>query len=59
MPMDYDVRRILRFEYGYPAAMVGGLAVLATRSPSLGFVFGAGTWTLAYIFVRRETRATD
>jgi hypothetical protein len=53
------MRRILRFEYGYPAAMVGGLALLATRSPSLGFVFAAGTWTLAYLFVRRETRLTD
>jgi len=53
------VRGVLRFEYGYPAAMVGGLALLATRSPSLGFVFAAGTWTLAYVFVRREPRATD
>ena len=57
--MVYDVRQILRFEYGYPAAMVGGLALLATRSPSLGFVFATGTWTLAYVFVRRETRVTD
>jgi hypothetical protein len=53
------VRGIFRFEYGYPAAMVGGLALLATRSTSLGFVFAAGTWTLAYAFVRRESRATD
>lgn len=57
--MVYDVRGVFRFEYGYPAAMVGGLALLATRSPSLGFVFTAGTWTLAYVFVRREPRATD
>jgi hypothetical protein len=53
------VRSVLRFEYGYPAAMVGGLAVLATRSPSLGFVFAAATWTLAYVFVRREPPAPD
>ena len=57
--MLFKMRGVLRFEYGYPAAMVGGLALLATRSPVLGFVFAAGTWTLAYVFVRREPRATD
>lgn len=50
---------VFKFAYGYPAVMVGGMAVLATHSPSLGLVFGAGTWTLAYVFVRREVRADD
>ena len=57
--LSYAVRSIFKFAYGYPAAMVGGMAVLATRSPTLGLAFGAGTWTLAYIFVRREVRADD
>jgi hypothetical protein len=53
------VRGVFRFQYGYPAVMVGGMALLATRSANLGFVFGVATWTLAYIFVRRESRADD
>jgi Integrase core domain len=55
----YRMGSVFKFAYGYPAVMVGGMAVLATRSPSLGLVFGAGTWTLAYVFVRREVRADD
>jgi hypothetical protein len=39
--------------------MVGGMALLATRSANLGFVFGVATWTLAYVFVRRDSRADD
>jgi hypothetical protein len=53
------VRTIFKFEYGYPALMVGGLALVATDSPPLGLAFGAGTWALAYVFVRREVSAGD
>jgi hypothetical protein len=53
------MRHIFRFEYVYPAAMVGGMALLATRSPELGLAFTLGPWALAYILVRRRVRATD
>ena len=53
------MRKFFQFAYGYPAVMVGGMALLATRSPALGLCFLVTTWTLAYIFVRRDVRAGD
>jgi hypothetical protein len=54
-----QMSRIFKFAYVYPAVMVGGMALLATRMPLLGAVFAVGTWALAYVFVRRDVRATD
>jgi hypothetical protein len=51
--------RFYSFAFVYPSVMVGGLALVATRSPSLGLAFGVATWALAYVFVRREVRAED
>lgn len=51
--------RFYSFAYGYPAVMVGGMALLATRSPIICLCFLAATWTLAYVFVRRDVRAGD
>jgi membrane protein implicated in regulation of membrane protease activity len=57
--MSCAVHGVFQFAYGYPAAMVGGMALLATGSPDVGLGFLAGTWTLAYVFVRRDVRADD
>jgi hypothetical protein len=54
-----SVPRFFKFEYGYPAVMVGGIGLLATHSPRLGLVLGLGAWVLAYVFVRHEVRADD
>jgi hypothetical protein len=51
--------RFYSFAFVYPAVMVGGMALLSTRSWRLGLAFGVATWAIAYVFVRRENRTDD
>ena len=51
--------RFYSFAFVYPAVMVGGMALLSTRSVRLGLAFGVATWALAYLFVRREGKADE